>query len=113
MSEADQAGMIMQVCFVADRRHGVAAVSDDRSRHDNDDPSGPGWPPAAAVRLRWPVLERGSSVWPLTNQEIPNAKTASASKTNSQGQRALTEAGSRLEAAASSTHDKMVMPQAR
>jgi hypothetical protein len=58
-------------------------------------------------------LSAGSNVWPFTNQEIPNAKTASASKINNQGQCAFTEAGRRFEAAASATQDKIVTPQPR
>ncbi len=51
-------------------------------------------------------------VRPLTNQETPKEKTATASKMNSNGQWALTDAGSRFDRTASSTQDKIVMPLA-
>src|SRR5258708_8650591 len=56
---------------------------------------------------------RDWSVRPFTNQETPNPKTASASKMNSRGASALTDAGSRFERAARTTQDRITMPQAR
>jgi len=52
-------------------------------------------------------------VRPLTNQDTPKETTAIASTMNSNGQRALTDAGSRFDRTASITQDKIVMPLAR
>ena len=52
-------------------------------------------------------------VRPFTNQETPNAKTATTSKMNSHGQYGLTDAGSRFDMAPRTTQHKMVTPQAR
>ena len=63
---------------------------------------------AFRIRCRIPWIVR-----PFTNQETPNAKTATASMMNSNGQCALTEADSRFVSAARITQDKIVTPLTR